>query len=220
MIVQRPLAVQLVSKGLLDPNRWRRLLDNSSPREVTMDALMIVSDLARMDKGFYEYINRASVLEHMKDFLTHEDPHVRAKTCSALGNMCRHSSYFYNSFARYQIICLLIDRCFDPNKRTRKFACFANEGVIFWLSERKKLCCCGQGVYQVIEDFEGLKVVGRVYIRSRNRGHLKYRQWRDILLWPHDAAAGTPKTKQAIKNLTAQVILLGLRLCLVSNKIV
>ncbi|KAL5550057.1 hypothetical protein UlMin_000233 [Ulmus minor] len=167
MIVQRPLAVQLVSKGLLDPNRWRRLLDNSSPREVTMDALMIVSDLARMDKGFYEYINRASVLEHMKDFLTHEDPHVRAKTCSALGNMCRHSSYFYNSFARYQIICLLIDRCSDPDKRTRKFACFA-----------------------------------------------------DILLWPHDAAAGTPKTKQAIKNLTAQVILLGLRLCLVSNKIV
>ncbi|KAL5556604.1 hypothetical protein UlMin_038840 [Ulmus minor] len=125
MIVQRPLAVQLVSKGLLDPNRWRRLLDNSSPREVTMDALMIVSDLARMDKGFYEYINRASVLEHMKDFLTHEDPHVRAKTCSALGNMCRHSSYFYNSFARYQIICLLIDRCSDPDKRTRKFACFA-----------------------------------------------------------------------------------------------
>ncbi|KAL5577719.1 hypothetical protein UlMin_019418 [Ulmus minor] len=125
MIVQRPLAVQLVSKGLLDPNRWRRLLDNSSPREVTMDALMIVSDLALMDKGFYEYINRASVLEHMKDFLTHEDPHVRVKTCSALGNMCRHSSYFYNSFARYQIICLLIDRCSDPDKRTRKFACFA-----------------------------------------------------------------------------------------------
>ncbi|KAL5564765.1 hypothetical protein UlMin_027929 [Ulmus minor] len=125
MIVQRPLAVQLVSKGLLDPNRWRRLLDNSSPREVTMDALMIVSDLARMDKGFYEYINRASVLEHMKDFLTHEDSNVRAKTCSALGNMCRHSSYFYNSFARYQIISLLIDRCSDPDKRTRKFACFA-----------------------------------------------------------------------------------------------
>ncbi|KAL5560321.1 hypothetical protein UlMin_036532 [Ulmus minor] len=50
MIVQRPLAAQLVSKGLVDLNRWRRLLDKSSPREVTMDALMIVLDLARMDK--------------------------------------------------------------------------------------------------------------------------------------------------------------------------
>lgn len=47
-------------------------------------------------QGFYEYINRASILEYMKEFLTHEDPNIRAKTCSALGNMCRHSSYFYS----------------------------------------------------------------------------------------------------------------------------
>ncbi|KAH9756115.1 serine/threonine-protein kinase TIO [Citrus sinensis] len=96
MIGQRSLAVQLVGKGLLDPNRVRRLLD-SSTREVTLDVLMIVSDLARMDKWFYEYINGASMLEFLKDFLTHEDPNVRAKACSALGNMCRHSSYFYSS---------------------------------------------------------------------------------------------------------------------------
>lgn len=50
MIGHRPLAVQLVGKGLLDPNRMRRLLDCSSPREATLDTLMIVSDLARMDK--------------------------------------------------------------------------------------------------------------------------------------------------------------------------
>ncbi|KAJ4720994.1 Protein kinase family protein [Melia azedarach] len=125
MVGQRPLTVQLVSKGLLDANRVRRLLDSSSPREVTLDVLMIVSDLARMDKGFYEFINGASMLEFLKEFLTHEDPNVRAKTCSALGNMCRHSSYFYNALARHQIIGLLIDRCADPDKRTQKFACFA-----------------------------------------------------------------------------------------------
>lgn len=124
MIGQRSLAVQLVGKGLLDPNRVRRLLD-SSTREVTLDVLMIVSDLARMDKWFYEYINGASMLEFLKDFLTHEDPNVRAKACSALGNMCRHSSYFYSSLAKNRMIGLLIDRCADPDKRTRKFACFA-----------------------------------------------------------------------------------------------
>ncbi|XP_062000742.1 serine/threonine-protein kinase TIO isoform X1 [Rosa rugosa] len=125
MIGHRPLAVQLVGKGLLDPTRMRRLLDRSSPKEVMLDVLMIVSDLARMDKGFYEYINRASLLEFFKGFLTHEDPSVRSKACSALGNMCRHSSYFYSSLAKNQIIGLLIDRCSDPDKRTRKFACFA-----------------------------------------------------------------------------------------------
>lgn len=50
MTGHRPLVVQLIGKGLLDPARMRRLFDRSSPREVTMDVLMIVSDLARMDK--------------------------------------------------------------------------------------------------------------------------------------------------------------------------
>lgn len=122
MTGHRPLAVQLLGNGLLDPSRVRKLLDGSSPREVVLDILMIVSDLARMDKvrilvhsysshyvtksvpynyeiclqAFYEHINRADLLEFMKNFLSHEDPNVRAKTCSAIGNMCRHSPYFYN----------------------------------------------------------------------------------------------------------------------------
>ncbi|GAV84051.1 Pkinase domain-containing protein/HEAT_2 domain-containing protein [Cephalotus follicularis] len=125
LIGHRALAVQLVGKGLLEPNRVRMLLDSSSPREVVLDVLMIISDLARMDKGFYDYINGASILDILKNFLTHEDPNIRVKTCSALGNMCRHSSYFYDSLARHHIIGLLIDRCADPDKRTRKFACFA-----------------------------------------------------------------------------------------------
>ncbi|OIW21789.1 hypothetical protein TanjilG_10829 [Lupinus angustifolius] len=125
MVCQRPLALQLVSKGLLDPNRMRRLLDGSGPKEVILDALMIISDLARMDKGFYEYINGASILEFLKSFLSHEDSNLRAKACSALGNMCRHSAYFYISLAKHQIVSILIDRCSDPDKRTRKFACFA-----------------------------------------------------------------------------------------------
>ncbi|XWS75232.1 hypothetical protein CRYUN_Cryun01aG0068000 [Craigia yunnanensis] len=125
MVGHRTLAVQLVGKGLLDPNRMRRLLDSSSPKEATLDTLMIVSDLARMDKGFYEFINGASILDTLRGFLTHEDPNVRAKACNALGNMCRHSAYFYDSLARHHIIGLLIDRCADPDRRTRKFACFA-----------------------------------------------------------------------------------------------
>ncbi|KAK8468159.1 hypothetical protein PHAVU_007G241300 [Phaseolus vulgaris] len=125
MVCHRPLAIQLVSKGLLDPNRMRKLFDCSGPKEVTLDALMIISDLARMDKGFYEYIKGATILEFLKDFLSHEDPNMRAKACSALGNMCRHSAYFYSSLVRHQIVGILIERCSDPDKRTRKFACFA-----------------------------------------------------------------------------------------------
>lgn len=50
MTAHRPLAVQLLGKGLLDPRRMKSLLDGSCPGEVVLDVLMIVSDLARMDK--------------------------------------------------------------------------------------------------------------------------------------------------------------------------
>lgn len=125
MTGHRKLVVQLLGRGLLNPQIMRRLLDSSSPREVTLDVLMIVSDLARMDKGFYKHIEGADILELLKGFLTHEDPNLRAKACSAVGNMCRHSSYFYGLLAKHNIISLLVDRCSDGDKRTRKFACFA-----------------------------------------------------------------------------------------------
>lgn len=44
------LVIQLLRDGLLDPNRVKKLLDGCSPREVVLDMLMIVSDLARMSK--------------------------------------------------------------------------------------------------------------------------------------------------------------------------
>ncbi|KAK1265829.1 Serine/threonine-protein kinase TIO [Acorus gramineus] len=74
---------------------------------------------------FYEIINKANLLGFLKICLSHENANVRAKACSAVGNMCRHSPYFYSSLAKHGIISLLIDRCADPDRRTRKFACFA-----------------------------------------------------------------------------------------------
>lgn len=61
MIRQPLLAGQLVKKGLLDPNRCRRLLDSSCPIEVTLDALMIISDLARMHKVRFVFVTQLSV---------------------------------------------------------------------------------------------------------------------------------------------------------------
>ncbi|CAH1443525.1 unnamed protein product [Lactuca virosa] len=87
MSLHRSLVVQVLERGLLDPNKMRRLLDSSSPREVILDILMIISELARMDKVFYEHIDGANILDLLKDFLTHQDPNVRAKACSAIGNM-------------------------------------------------------------------------------------------------------------------------------------
>lgn len=48
-------------------------------------------------QAFYKYIGEASVLQPLKEFLTHPDQNIRAKACSALGNMCRHNGYFYSA---------------------------------------------------------------------------------------------------------------------------
>jgi hypothetical protein len=50
MVGYRPLALQLIREGLLNPNRVRGFLGNSLPRGSLLDFLMIVSDLARMSK--------------------------------------------------------------------------------------------------------------------------------------------------------------------------
>ncbi|KAJ4831260.1 hypothetical protein Tsubulata_044914 [Turnera subulata] len=121
MACHRPLAVQLVSEGLLDQSRCAQLLLNE------------LGFIGR--QGFYKHIDGASILGFLKDFLTHEDPNICAKACSALGNMCRHSSDFYDSLARNHIIGLLIDRCADPDTRTRKFACFAIGNAAYYNDE-------------------------------------------------------------------------------------
>lgn len=57
--------------------------------------------------------------------LTCPDPGVRSRVCNLLGNMCRHSAYFYGALERHGLLPPLIERCTDPDKTTRKFACFA-----------------------------------------------------------------------------------------------
>ncbi|GJN33488.1 hypothetical protein PR202_gb22093 [Eleusine coracana subsp. coracana] len=125
MVGYRPLAVQLLKEGLLNPSRVASLFEGPIAKETLLDFLMIVSDLARMSKDFYEPIDKAGLVGFLKNFLSSEDPDIRAKACSAIGNMCRHSSYFYGPLSANKVIQLVVERCSDPDKRTRKFACFA-----------------------------------------------------------------------------------------------
>jgi len=59
-------------------------------------------------QAFYKYIGEASVLQPLKEYLTHVDPNIRAKACSALGNMCRHNGYFYSALVSYSTKLLLL----------------------------------------------------------------------------------------------------------------
>lgn len=53
-----------------------------------------------MLQDFYESIDKAGMLVFLKEYLNHEDADLRAKACSAIGNMCRHGPYFYGPLVR------------------------------------------------------------------------------------------------------------------------
>lgn len=57
---------------------------------------------------------------------------MRARVCNLLGNMCRHDSFFCAGMEAAGLLPPLIARCQDPDRATRKFACFAigNAGAL------------------------------------------------------------------------------------------
>ena len=55
----------------------------------------------------------------------HKDASIRAKVCNLIGNLCRHTGFFYEKLLRHGLISAAIECCRDPDRNTRKFACFA-----------------------------------------------------------------------------------------------
>jgi fused len=97
--------------------------DNAST--LIVDALSLISQLARISREFYEAIHNASVYNDLKCLIVHEDAGIRAKVCNLIGNLCRHTGYFYEKLLNFGLIAAAIECCRDPDRNTRKFACFA-----------------------------------------------------------------------------------------------
>lgn len=61
----------------------------------------------------------------MRPLLEHGEGEVRARACNLIGNLCRYNTFFYEAISAAGLIEVLIDRCSDFDRATRKFACFA-----------------------------------------------------------------------------------------------
>src|SRR5690348_12765702 len=76
----------------------QRLLRETNPTPVLVDTLLIISQLARISRdgaSTYEPFNNAALFPNLRRLLGHGDAGVRARVCNLVGNMCRHSAYFY-----------------------------------------------------------------------------------------------------------------------------
>ncbi|KAK9823151.1 hypothetical protein WJX72_000639 [[Myrmecia] bisecta] len=118
-------AQQYIQASGLSSATLAQLMKDTNPSPVLVGILLTVSQLARISKDNYEPIAKAGIYAALRALLGHHDAAVRARVCNLLGNMCRHSDYFYSALERHALLPPLIERCQDPDRSTRKFACFA-----------------------------------------------------------------------------------------------
>ena len=64
-----------------------------------------------MSKDYYEPIHLLNIYNDLKMLINHQDANIRAKICNLIGNMCRHSPYFYDSLVKYDLLGDCIKSC-------------------------------------------------------------------------------------------------------------
>ncbi|PRP76426.1 hypothetical protein PROFUN_12038 [Planoprotostelium fungivorum] len=116
---------QFIDFGGLSAGVIGHLLQTKNSNGVLIDTLGIVSQLARMSKEYYQFMSTPSMFTAWREMLNHPDPTITAKMCNLIGNLCKHSAYFYEDLEKWDIIPALIECCAAPDKNTQKFACFA-----------------------------------------------------------------------------------------------
>lgn len=110
--------------GLAMINEHKLLAEDNSPM-LLIDMLSLISQLARLHRENYEKIHAANLYADLRRLIEHRDSGVRSKVCNLIGNICRHSAYFYDLLLKHDLIAAAIRCCQDPDRSTRKFACFA-----------------------------------------------------------------------------------------------
>uniref|UniRef100_A0A7S3D7P0 non-specific serine/threonine protein kinase n=1 Tax=Palpitomonas bilix TaxID=652834 RepID=A0A7S3D7P0_9EUKA len=117
---------QFVSAGGLKPTNVAFLLDREEGASTKiLNALVILSQIARIGKEYYPHLHNADMYSSLAGLMQHDDANVRAKTCNLVGNLCRHSSYFYRQLGETGIFDCLVGAMEDTDPATRRFACFA-----------------------------------------------------------------------------------------------
>eukprot|EP00615_Pteridomonas_danica_P019599 CAMPEP_0114382640 /NCGR_PEP_ID=MMETSP0102-20121206/4226_1 /TAXON_ID=38822 ORGANISM="Pteridomonas danica, Strain PT" /NCGR_SAMPLE_ID=MMETSP0102 /ASSEMBLY_ACC=CAM_ASM_000212 /LENGTH=1257 /DNA_ID=CAMNT_0001538473 /DNA_START=234 /DNA_END=4007 /DNA_ORIENTATION=+ len=67
------------------------------PVRVIVNALLIACQAARTSEAHYRTIHNENLYVYIWRLLNHEDSLVREKVCNLIGNMCRHSAFFYKT---------------------------------------------------------------------------------------------------------------------------
>ena len=101
------------------------LLSDFTQQDMIYDVLVTLSSLCRKADSVYPAISKLNILYILKSLIDNCDSTIKSRACNLLGNMCRHSDYFYDSIKNANLAESLIKCCYDEDNNTRKFAYFA-----------------------------------------------------------------------------------------------
>uniref|UniRef100_M4BW38 non-specific serine/threonine protein kinase n=1 Tax=Hyaloperonospora arabidopsidis (strain Emoy2) TaxID=559515 RepID=M4BW38_HYAAE len=115
------------------------MLRSRCSSSLIVDTLSIVIQLARISEVNCNYIRTADLLSELGQLLEHPESLVRTKTLNCIGNLCRHSTTFYQHFAipfadspaSKTLLDLIIRGLSDPHGHVRRSACFAIGNAAF-----------------------------------------------------------------------------------------
>lgn len=125
-------AKAFVDGGGLQRDRIARVLDpKKANTSLISDGLTVLSQLARASEEFYPVIDAADLYGIFAELLQHQERGIRGKMCTLVGNLCKHSAYFYEPLAKHKIIATVGEFCSDRNQATQKFASFAVGNAAF-----------------------------------------------------------------------------------------
>ena len=85
----------------------------------------MLSQIARSSKDTYEHIDSIDPYSDIKNLIKHPDPQIKSRVLNLIGNLCRHSGYFYGKILEYDLIKDIVQLCSCEDKNTKKFACVA-----------------------------------------------------------------------------------------------
>ncbi len=100
----RNFAQQYVNAGGLSVIKKYHLLDPENQVNLIIDTLSLISQLARLSKDFYDFIHKATLYSELRVLIQNSDAGIRAKVCNLIGNLCRHTGFFYDKLQKSGLI--------------------------------------------------------------------------------------------------------------------
>ncbi len=107
------------------------LLKEYTNTDMIIEILLILSSLCRPSQSVYSAIHELNVYQDIKYLIESSDSNIKARVCNLIGNMCRHTDFFYDEIKNHGLIPPLLKCCYENDRSTRKFACFAIGNAAF-----------------------------------------------------------------------------------------